>query len=569
MEPDVETFLRGTHYALEPLLLIGLSGEIRTANPAAHSRLAQVSGNFLDLLPLESVPAARDFLRKASGTRELVPGSFEVRFRQRGEESSPREVKCRVEAGVFAPRRAERGPLLVIRVREATEASSGFALLTQKIVELEQEITRRQALEAERAKLLASEREARERAERLNRAKDAFLATLSHELRTPINVVSGWLELLDSGSIPDSERPQIYAVMRRNVRQEIRLIDDLLDVSRFITGRMRVEMRPLEVGAALEEALEAVHFSSEAKQVKLVRTGTRSVGLVLGDADRLRQVFWNLLSNAVKFSDKGGVVEVSIGRAESMLELKVKDHGQGVDPQFLPRIFDRFSQEDDSDTRAHGGLGLGLSIARHLVELHGGSLHAHSEGKGRGATFTVRLPLCATSIGLARPEADPETFEGGGAGESNPSRDHGAAAPMPRRPQWSGALSGMSILIVDDHVASRELLAHVLAIGGAFVTEAESVDEALVKLSAGGIDVLVSDLEMPGKSGFELIEALRRSESGTGRHLPALALSAYVAAADKNKALAAGFSDHLGKPARPDELVEVLERLCHPNSNRA
>ncbi|HET6879827.1 MAG TPA: response regulator [Pirellulales bacterium] len=376
-----------------------------------------------------------------------------------------------------------------------------------------------------------------------NRIKDEFLATLSHELRTPLTAMLGWTQLLRMGKLDESETARGLDVIERNVQAQAKLIDDLLDVSRIITGKLRLNVRPLSLTNVIEAALDVVRPAANAKAVELVTTLDETAGQVNGDPDRLQQVVWNLLVNAIKFSAPGSTVRVNLSRSESRSQIEISDDGEGIDPAFLPHIFDRFRQADSSTRRTHGGLGLGLAIVRHVVELHGGSVRAMSEGPGRGATFVVELPIAGV---LA---------EGHELRPATPAHRQ-TAVPMPEH-----CLAGIRVLVVDDEEDGREAIAKLLAVYQADVTTASSASEALASLRRSLPDVLVSDIGMPEQDGYDLIREVRRLPASQGGQMPALALTAFAREEDRLRALGAGFQLHAIKPIVPDELVAAVAKL--------
>jgi signal transduction histidine kinase len=400
-----------------------------------------------------------------------------------------------------------------------------------------------QTVEARTAALRASEAELRvlyAQAEEANRLKDEFLSTVSHELRTPLNAILGWTWLLAGGSLDRKGTERAIATVERNARAQGQIIDDLLDVSRIVTGKLLLTRRPVDLAEVIEATLDTVRPAADAKGIRLdLRLGAAPV---LGDAARLQQVSWNLLSNAVKFTPVGGRVEVVVeplqeagAQGAKTVELRVSDSGSGIPAAFLPHVFDRFRQADSSSTRAHGGLGLGLAIVRHLIELHGGTVRAESPGEGQGATFRVHLP--------AAPAAEP-------------SASHEAA---PGKHVAADALRGLRVLVVDDEPDARDVIAVVLGRYGAEVQACDSADQGLALLESTSPDLLVADLGMPGRDGYDLIHDIR---NGPHAHLPALALSAYAGEADRRRALAAGFQVHLAKPAAPEDLAAAVARLA-------
>jgi signal transduction histidine kinase/CheY-like chemotaxis protein len=375
-----------------------------------------------------------------------------------------------------------------------------------------------------------------------NRLKDEFLATLSHELRTPLNAIVGWTTLLRSGQLDADAAARALETIDRNVRAQTRLIEDILDVSRIVTGKLKLHVQELALAPVVDAAIESIRPAAEAKGIRVQRV-LDGTGVVMGDPARLQQVVWNLLANSVKFTPRGGRVHVRVWNVRSQVEVVVEDTGVGIAPAFLPHVFERFRQGDSSSTRPHGGLGLGLAIVRHLVELHGGTVEASSEGEGRGARFTVRLPTVAVAA-RSEPASTPVAREEG-------------LSPLPSELR----LDGLRVLVVDDESDTRELLATVLTQLGAVVVTASSGEEALALLARERPDVLLSDIEMPGSDGYTLIRRVRSLPAEQGGRVPAAALTAYARAEDRLSALLAGFQVHMAKPVQPAELAAVLVRL--------
>ncbi|HYN21877.1 MAG TPA: response regulator [Thermoanaerobaculia bacterium] len=411
---------------------------------------------------------------------------------------------------------------------------------------LKQEILVRQAAEEERAKLLVREQDARRQAEEANRIKDEFLATLSHELRTPLNAILGWAQVLRSGKVDEPTTARALEAIERNSRAQAQLISDLLDVSRIITGKLRLEQKPLDLPRIIEAALESVRPAADAKSIRLRVTVDRAIGPLVGDPDRLQQVVWNLLSNAIKFTPQGGSVEVQLRRpgdlTAGMAEISVSDTGAGIRPDFLPYVFDRFRQAESSTTRKHGGLGLGLSIVRHLVELHGGTVLVESPGEGLGSIFMVRLPI---RLGV---EAEAATER--------------RRVPSHEPEMCPELLAGLHVLLVDDEADTLEMLATAIQHCGARVTAVASVPEALAAIDRELPNVLISDIGVPGEDGYSLIRKIRLRPAELGGKLPAAALTAYARTEDRIRALAAGFQTHLAKPVDPAELVATIAVLA-------
>jgi signal transduction histidine kinase/CheY-like chemotaxis protein len=393
----------------------------------------------------------------------------------------------------------------------------------------------------ERDALLASERAARTEAEAANRAKDQFLAVLSHELRTPLNAVYGWARMLRDGQVRDADAKRALDAIVRNANSQVQLIDDLLDVSRVISGKMRLEVRSVDLGPVVEGAFDAVRPAAEAKGVGLHSVLDPRGGPVSGDPARLQQVVWNLLINAVKFTPSGGRVQVGLKRVDAHAEIMVSDTGQGIAPDVLPFVFDRFRQADSSSTRRHGGLGLGLALVKHLVELHGGSVAAESGGEGQGATFVVKLPLAITET-TTRREPPPAASMDGVA--------HGVR------------LDGLKVLVVDDDSAALDLTSAILNDAGATVRVCLSAPDALQVLPQWRPDVLVSDVEMPGEDGYSLIRRVRALDPEGGGKTPAIALTAYGRTEDRMRTLSAGYSMHVPKPIHPGEFITIVASLA-------
>jgi signal transduction histidine kinase/DNA-binding response OmpR family regulator len=436
---------------------------------------------------------------------------------------------------------------LTAQVAVAYENARLYAEAQRHAAELQQEVTERKAAEQERATLLVRERAARAEAEAANRAKDEFLATLSHELRTPLTSILGWAHLLRSGNLPEGTSAGALETIERNARAQSQLIDDLLDVSRIITGKLRLNTRPVEIGAVIEAAVDSVRPAAHAKNVQLHADLEATAAPLLGDPNRLQQIAWNLLSNAVKFTPGGGHVHVRLRRTNSHLEFRVEDTGQGISAQFLPHVFDRFRQADGTTTRNHGGLGLGLAIARHLVELHGGAIRAESPGEGLGSTFTVDLPV----MGDAPPPPK------GGAITTPLDLEPGKVTPG-----CIESLEGLRVLVVEDETDTRELIVFTLTRCGAEVRSNGTAEEALRTMAEWAPEVLLSDIGMPDMDGYTFIKKVRELPADAAGGVPAAALTAYAGVEDRQRALAAGFQTHLAKPLDPSELISVVARLA-------
>jgi PAS domain S-box-containing protein len=433
------------------------------------------------------------------------------------------------QPGVFT----ERAERLVVGVA----AQAGIAIDNARLYEAAQKAA------AERQALLESERAARAAAERLSELKDEFLATLSHELRTPLTAILGWSQILRRNQKTPQEYSKGLQIIERNARLQTQLIEDLLDMSRITSGKLRLEVQLLQPVLLVEAALETVKPAAEAKGIRLERFLDPTAGVIAGDPGRLQQVLWNLLSNAIKFTPKDGKVQVLLEQVNSQIEISVADTGIGIDPKFIPHLFERFRQGDASTTRKYGGLGLGLSIVKSLVELHGGTVRVTSPGVDQGTTVSLQLPL-----GVHR---EPSPLE------SPPPKTSSTAA----RDVVLARLGGLRILVVDDHADARELVTRLLEECGAEVLTAGSVEEAVAVVEAQRLDLLISDIGMPGSDGFELLRRVRALGKNGGGALPALALTAFARSEDRTRALRAGFLVHLAKPIDPSALIATVARI--------
>jgi PAS domain S-box-containing protein len=496
-------------YMLDP------AGRVSTWNLGAERmkgyRADEITGrNFSAFFPERDV-------RDGKPARELEVARAEGRFEDEG-------WRVRKDGTQFWAN------VVVTALRDARGELVGYAKITRDLT------ARRQAEETERR--LTQERVARAAAEEASRIKDEFLATVSHELRTPLNAIVGWASMLRRRRV-DPEVARAVEVIDRNARAQVKIVDDILDVSRIVTGKLRVEPRPMDLAAVAAEAIEVVRPSAAAKQIALEFDPRPDACLMLGDPDRLQQVVWNLLSNAVKFTDPGGAIRLGLRREAAAVVLSVADTGLGIEPDFLPHVFERFLQADASTTRRFGGLGLGLSLVRHIVELHGGVAAVESEGPGKGSSFTVTLPARAAAPPPSRP---------GDAG--------------PRAEAAAGSLRGVRVLVIDDDDDARDLLAAVLGQAGATVEAAGSAEQGFYAARRFRPHVLISDISMPGEDGNSLIRRLRSLDPAEGGAVPAIALTAYTRVEDRARAIAAGFTAHLGKPVDPDDLVSTVESLA-------
>jgi PAS domain S-box-containing protein len=405
------------------------------------------------------------------------------------------------------------------------------------------DISERKRIEAERAELLVREQEARKLAETASRMKDEFLANLSHELRTPLNAIVGWSEMLKRKQVIGQVAEQAIDVIQRNARAQAQIIEDLLDVSRIIAGKLALNAEPVELKKVVEAALDAIQPIAGAKRVTVTKSFAETDYHVVGDPVRLQQIVWNLLTNAVKFAP-GGRVDVRVESDDAAVRIVVEDTGQGISADFLPFIFERFWQADSSYSRRHSGLGLGLGIVRHLVEMHGGTVDAHSMGEGRGSTFTVTLPL-ALAVNAPIPRScSPTTGD-------EAAHDNGARS-----------LEGIRVLVVDDDADTRDVLTALLELEGAAVSTARNTVEALDTLKRIRPDLLISDIGMPGEDGYDLIRKVRSLTSEEGGRIPAVALTGYASNEESVRAQEAGFESHLAKPVDSNKLIEALTTLA-------
>ena len=408
-------------------------------------------------------------------------------------------------------------------------------------VKMAEDVARRAAQAVDNAGLYSEAEEARAQAESANRTKDVFLAVLSHELRTPMNAVYGWARMLQMGQIEEAATPRAFEAIVRNSHVQLQLIDDLLDMSRIMSGKMRLDIRPVDLPRVLEAALDAVRPAAEAKGLRLQPLIDPNAGPLNGDPDRVQQIVWNLLMNAIKFTPKGGRIQVTLQRVNSHLEIVVSDTGVGINRELLPFIFDRFRQGDSGSTRTQGGLGIGLALVRHLAELHGGTVTGESAGTGQGATFRVKLPLAAVSV-------------------EPPGVHPTALAPI--QPYRGPSLRGVRVLVVDDDPDALDLIATILRRAEADAMPCSSPREALALLHSWKPHVLLSDIEMPGEDGYSLIRKVRALGEAEASRIPAVALTAYGRPEDRVRSLSAGYSMHVPKPVDPVELSVIVANLA-------
>ena len=503
----------------------GLEFLARLAEDGRRLPVIVLTGQGNEAVAVEAMKnGAQDYLLKGSVTRDRLQSAVEnaierVALRRKVEEQTAELQRMYQDLEVLVQQRT--------------------AELSVANEELKKEIRIREWAERERARLLVLEQQARREAEEANRMKDEFLATLSHELRTPLNAILGWTQVLRSGKLDEATAVRALETIERNAKAQAQLISDLLDVSRIITGKLRLDLKPVELPRIIDATLDSIRPAADAKDIQLDVALAPLRSPVVGDSDRLQQVVWNLLSNAIKFTPRGGRVAVRLETSQQNAVIRVTDTGVGIRPDFLPYVFDRFRQAESSMTRSHGGLGLGLSIVRHLVELHGGTVEVDSPGEGQGATFSVQLPIRAELTEVL------STAEGQAGWQSlwNPT-----------------LLEGVRVLVVEDEMDTRDLLVTALQQCGALVTAVATSAEAL-EAFATVPDVLVSDIGLPGEDGYELLRKVRSLGPERGGKVPAAALTAFARAEDRLRALDAGYQTHLAKPLDPSELVATVARL--------
>jgi PAS domain S-box-containing protein len=511
-----------------------LNGVVTSWNIAAERLFGypadeMIGESILRVIPPELHPEEQEILAKLRNG-ERIERYETVRLRRNGQ-------KFDVSLTISPVRDAEG------RVIGAAKVAHDITARRRAERDLQESKEQLATLVAERDSLLGAERAARSEAERLSRMKDEFLATLSHELRTPLNAIQGWTTLLkDRPARPEDIRNGLE-VIERNVRAQAQIINDLLDMSRIISGKIHLEVQPLYLHEVVNSAIDTVRHMADVKDIRIRSMLDTRIGLVRGDPNRLQQVLWNILSNAIKFTPKDGLVQIVLERINSQAELSIEDSGVGIRPDFLPHVFERFRQADPGTTRRFGGLGLGLSIVKTLVELHGGSVRVKSPGENKGSTFIVCIPI--SHVRADRPQA-----------QENSSADPTEVIELPR-------LENIRVLIVDDEPDGRALIARILEEQGARPVCASSAQEALKIVSEEQFDVLLSDVGMPDMDGYELIKHIRALDSSREGPLPAIAITAYARPSDRQRSLLAGFHMHLAKPVEARELVASIAGLLH------
>jgi PAS domain S-box-containing protein len=515
------------------------TGTIISMNPAAERILGKSREEFL----------GSNSVREERGTLHLDGSPFPGLEHPSMVALRTGEAQRDVGMGVYNPREQAYRWISISAVPLFRPGEAGpyqvYTLFHDITEQRLQDEARRQA-EAAVCDALAAERRARAEAEAANRLKDEFLSTVSHELRTPLNAIVGWASMLQQKVLAPVDEARARDAIIRNARRQAQLVDDLLDVSRIMAGKLRLESAHVEIEPVIRAAIEAVIPSARDRSISITTALDPRGALVYGDATRLQQIAWNLLSNAVKFTPEGGTIDVSLLRRGRQIEIRVRDSGTGIDPDFLPHVFERFRQADSTITRSSGGLGLGLAIVRHLAELHGGAVAAASDGPGRGATFTVTLPVASD---LAVP----------GGARATPPADQTAPGDAPR-------LDGLRVVAVDDEADAREMIATTLACRGARVAIASSAAEAVECIRATRPHLVLVDIAMPVEDGYAFLARLRALDAGRYAEVPAIALTAYARPEDAARARAAGFQLHLSKPVEPVALARAVRSLCWSSS---
>ncbi len=535
----VEAFSELAKILPEPTILVTNEGEILKVNQPFSRMLAtpqkDLIGKKLTEISFTQEEKIRKYLQNCSRSRQMIPGALDLR------DSNEEHLEFRCEGAVIEQADGNGGAKIFLRLKPKKSADKKFTLLTKKIDELNLEVSERKRAEEASRKLYREATEA-------NRLKDEFLATVSHELRTPLNAILGWARMLRMNYLDEAHFAKALETIERNARSQAMLVEDLLDVSRIITGKLRLDVRPVEIAPIVEAAIETIRPTAENKSIRLQVVIDPRNGFVSGDSERLQQIFWNLLSNAIRFTPKRGRVQVRLERVNSHIELIVSDTGVGIETEFLPYVFDRFRQADSSKTRNYGGLGLGLAITRHLVELHGGTVHVFSAGAGHGATFTIKLPVIIVR------DIDRFPNEVG-------KRIHPTAFEESRLAENNLTLENLKLLVVEDDADAREIMKVLLKSYGAEVSVVSSAAAALEKFESSFFDILISDVEMPNEDGYSLIKKVRENNESYYGTIGAIALTAHARTSDRLNVLAAGFDAHVAKPFEPAELIAVIASL--------
>ncbi len=524
-------------------MLVSGRGEILSFNKSFKRNLlpdseSAVGKNLLEYSITEPEKINK-YLRDCSGSRQMTIGKMDFP----APNDQIRTYVC--EGSLLEPGDGNESEIIFLRFKPKELTDVRFRLLTEKIEKLNLEILKRKRAVARSKKLYQQAKEA-------SRLKDEFLATISHELRTPLNAIIGWVKILGRSGNDENLFRKALVTIERNTAAQVHLIEDILNVSRIVTGKMNLNIRPVELVTVIENSVDTARPMAENKGIDLHTFFGSDAGVVSGDSERIQQIVWNLLSNALKFTPKGGSVEVRLEKVNSNIEISVSDTGEGISNDFLPFVFERFLQADASITRKHGGLGLGLAIVRHLTELHGGTVDVYSEGVGKGTIFTVKFPVAVREQEDEVKDSNLKDISHSDTNETNLEMD-------------SFRLEDLHILIVDDETDSREALKIVLEESEARVDIACSAAEAFEKVSVNNFDVLVSDLAMPGEDGFSLVARIRALTDDRHKNVPVIAMTAYARKEDRLQALSNGFDAYIAKPFDPDELITLITEVANQN----
>lgn len=524
----------------EPAVLVSCKGEILTFNKSFKRKICSfddddLSGKNILQFTISEKEKVKRFLQNCSRSRQLTLGKMDFQ----PENSERKSFRC--EGVLLEPATENESAKIFLRFKPKELTDVRFRLLSEKIDKLNVEILERKRAVERNRKLYEQAREA-------SRLKDEFLATISHELRTPLNSILGWTNILKSGNVDEQLSEKALETIDRNTRVQVQLIEDILDVSRMITGKMRLKNETVQIAPVIMAAVDSVRPMAQNKGVFLRTIIDPNATMISGDAERIQQIIWNLLSNAIKFTPKDGHVDIELKQVDSTVSIIVSDTGEGISESFVPFVFERFLQADSSKTRQHGGLGLGLAIVRHLVELHGGNVSVKSEGVGKGSIFTVNFPVLEKEVAQFPKE---------------PKEENSVLSEFTKAISKSNfdRLEDLRLLVVDDEPDARELLKIILEKRKARVVTASSAAEAYEKFSTRTFDVIISDIAMPGEDGFSLIQKIRSVEKTPYRDIPAIAMTAHARKEDRLQALSVGFDSYIAKPFDPDDLISVISNV--------
>ncbi len=535
-----ETFVEFAKVLPEPTVLVNPQGEIMGAN-GVFARIFSTApkslvGKNLAELAITENAKVMSYLQNCSRSPQTLIGALTFR------DSKSNRLQYRCE-GALVSRSGENGhSSVMLRLKPKDTSNKRFLALQKTIDELNKEIIERRRAEKESNILYRQAKEA-------SKLKDEFLATMSHELRTPLNAILGWARMLQKNDLDEANTAKAIETIERNARTQAKLINDLLEVSRIITGKLRLEAVSVQITDLVEDAIDMVRPTADRKGISIDFTADSKIDLIRGDPHRLKQSIWNLLSNAVKFTPSKGKIEIKVFRNGAAIEVAVKDTGIGIEADFLPFVFDRFRQADGSKSRRYGGMGLGLAVTRHIVELHGGTVDAHSEGPDKGSRFTIRVPIGKTPV-IAKPSATSMTLPLVDNTDEKPARD------------FRQVMENLQILVVEDNRDGAEMLDILLKGYGARVSVANSVSEALQIMQSSPFDILISDVEMPNESGYSMMAKIRADSMTKYFNIGAIALTAHAGNAERKKAIGSGFDFHIAKPFEYEELITTIAEMA-------